>query len=146
MLEEVKTDPEQAQQFAQETHVDTFAVSVGNVQGLHKLRKGKPLPLDVNRLREIHRRLPDLPLVLHGASGLPATEIELAIKHGVHIINYDTEIRVAFTDALRATLKQNPEEADPRKLLEPSTDAVKTVVEEKLAMVKSSEQAKNFRS
>jgi len=137
------TDPQEAKEFVKETKVDTLAVSVGNVHGIYKLRKGVPR-LNQKRLKEIHEAIPDVPLVLHGASGLPEDEIVEAIKGGVRVINIDTELRLAFTEKLRETLANDKDEYDPRKILAPSRDAVKEVVKKKIKIFQSSGWAKDF--
>lgn len=129
----LETDSDQAVDFVKSTGVDTLAVAVGNVHGIVKMRKGVP-KLDLERLEEIHKKIPNVPLVLHGASGLPAHEIKKAIELGVFIINIDTELRLAFTDTLRRTLKANLEMYDPRDVLKPSIKVVKKVVAEKIKM------------
>jgi len=138
------TDPKEAKKFVEQTKVDTLAVSVGNVHGIYKLRKGVP-KLNQKRLKEIHEIIPQTPLVLHGASGLPEDEIIEGVKNGIRIINIDTELRLAFTDKLRETLDKDKEQYDPRKVLKPSTEAVKEVVKKKIEIFQSKGQAKNFK-
>ncbi|MDZ7798100.1 MAG: class II fructose-1,6-bisphosphate aldolase [Patescibacteria group bacterium] len=137
------TDPKEAKKFAKQTKVDTLAVSVGNVHGIYKLRKGVP-KLNQKRLKEIHQIIPEIPLVLHGASGLPEDAIIEGVKNGIRIINIDTELRLAFTDKLRETLENDKKEYDPRKVLKPSTEAVKKIVKKKIKIFQSEGQAKNF--
>lgn len=137
------TDPEKAADFVKKTGVDTLAVSVGNVHGIYKLRKGVP-KIDQERLKAIHKKIPQIPLVLHGASGLPESDIVAGIKNGIRIINIDTELRLAFTDKLRETLNKKKEEYDPRKVLEPSIEAVKKVVARKIGLFRSQDMAKDF--
>ncbi len=133
------TDPEEAEKFVELTGIDTFAPSIGNVHGIGKLREGVP-KLDLERLKKIHEKV-KIPLVLHGASGLPMSEIKKAIKRGIVIINIDTELRIAFTEALRKVLKEKPEEYDPRKILAPSIEAVQKIVEKKIKMFGSNNKA-----
>jgi len=137
------TDPAEAADFVKKTGVDTLAVSVGNVHGIYKLRKGVP-KIDQERLRLIHKKIPQVPLVLHGASGLPESDIAAGIKNGIRIINIDTELRLAFTDKIRETLNRRREEYDPRKVLEPSIEAVKKVVARKIELFRSQGMAKDF--
>jgi fructose-bisphosphate aldolase class II len=137
------TDPDEAQDFIKKTGVDVLAVSVGNVHGIYKMQKGVP-KLDQKRLKEIHNKIPNLPLVLHGASGLPREEIEQAILSGVRIINIDTELRLAFTDTLRGTLRKNTAMYDPRDVLEPSIGAVQDVVAKKIEMFGGKNKAVDF--
>lgn len=123
------THPDEAAEFARKTGVDTLAVSIGNVHGIAKIREGVP-KLDLLRLKEIGKKV-RVPLVLHGASGIPAAEIKKAIKFGIRVINIDTELRLAFTDSLRKTLGKDKNIFDPRKVLTPAMDAVEKVVTEK---------------
>lgn len=137
--EALMTTPEEAVTFSQKTGVDTLAVAIGNVHGILKMRKGVP-KLDLERLRDIFREV-NIPLVLHGASGLPTDEIQKAIALGISIINIDTELRLAFSETLRTTLRENKEMYDPREALTPSIDAVQRVVEEKIEMFGSKGRA-----
>jgi fructose-bisphosphate aldolase class II len=132
------TDPIEAKEFVRRTKVDTLAVSIGNIHGIAKLIQGVP-KLDLQRLKEINKKV-KIPLVLHGASGVSKVDIQKAIKLGIRIINIDTEIRLAFTNALRKTLK-DPKIYDPRKVLAPSIDEVAKVVEEKIKMFGSAGKA-----
>ena len=127
------TDPDQAAAFVQKTGVDTLAVAVGNVHGVYKFQKGVPA-LDIKRLEAIHKRIPKTPLVLHGASGLPADQVALAIANGVRVINIDTEVHWVFTETLRRTVSQFPDYYDVRMVLEPSIEAVRQLVSTKLRM------------
>ncbi|MFZ6035798.1 MAG: class II fructose-bisphosphate aldolase [Patescibacteria group bacterium] len=137
------TKPEEALEFVEKTGVDTLAVAVGNVHGIIKMQKGNP-GLDLERLAAIHRAIPDIPLVLHGASGLPTAQIAAGVKAGIVIINIDTEMRIAFTKTLRQTLLEDPDEFDPRAILTPSIEALRTVVEERLDMFGSTGMADTF--
>jgi len=141
--EKMMTDPEEAEEFVAKTNVDTLAVAVGNVHGIIKMQKGNP-GLDMDRLEKIHNKIPDTPLVLHGASGLPQDQIYKGINLGIHIINIDTELRMAFTSSLRDTLVRDNSIFDPRQVLGPSIDAIKQVVEEKIDMFGSGGAAKNI--
>lgn len=131
--EKLMTKPEEAQEFVAKTGVDTLAVAVGNVHGIIKMKKGNP-GLDLERLEDIHKVVPNTPLVLHGASGLPKDEIKEGIKQGIAIINIDTELRLSFTNALRETLLNDPSIFDPRELLTPSIQVIQRVVEAKIEM------------
>lgn len=126
------THPDEAAEFVRKTGVDTLAVSIGNVHGIMKIRKGVP-KLDLERLKEIGKKV-RVPLVLHGASGIPEEEIKKAIKLGIRIINIDTEIRLAFTGSLRATLAGDKNIFDPRKVLAPAMEEVEKVVGQKTKM------------
>ncbi|MFA6553563.1 MAG: class II fructose-bisphosphate aldolase [Patescibacteria group bacterium] len=131
--ETLMTKPEEALEFVTKTGVDTLAVAVGNVHGIIKMRKGIP-GLDLERLRKIHSLIPKTSLVLHGASGLAADQIQQGVRLGVTIINIDTEMRIAFTQTLRKTLDEDPTIFDPRELLSPSIMAIQAIVEEKVRM------------
>jgi len=132
------THPDEAAEFVRKTGVDTLAVSIGNVHGIAKIREGVP-KLDLERLKEIGKKV-RVPLVLHGASGIPEEEIKKAIKLGIRIINIDTEIRLAFTDSLRATLSGDKSIFDPRKVLGPAAEAVEKVVAEKIKIFGSAKK------
>ena len=132
------THPDEAAEFVKKTGVDTLAVSIGNVHGITKIKEGVP-KLDLERLKEIEKKV-KVPLVLHGASGIPEEEIKKAIKLGIRIINIDTEIRLAFTDSLRATLSGDKNIFDPRKVLVPAILAVEKVVAEKMKILGSAKK------
>lgn len=123
--DEYMTDPSKVKEFINKTGVDTLAVSVGT---LHGYFKGKE-KIDFPRLQKINKEIPNIPLVLHGASGLINNDVKNAIKWGVKIINIDTDLRIAFTETLRKTLKATPVGFyDPRKILAPSIEAISEVV------------------
>ena len=145
--DQLLTDPEQASQFVRETQVDALAVAMGTSHGAYKFsRKPDGAVLAMNVIEEIHRRLPDTHLVMHGSSsvpvelqeiinkyggqmkptwGVPVEEIQRGIKHGVRKINIDTDNRMAMTGAIRKVLTENPSEFDPRKYLAPAMAAMK---------------------
>jgi fructose-bisphosphate aldolase class II len=129
--EALLTDPEEAAQFVKDTGVDTLACSVGTVHGIIKIRGGVTPHVDVERIAAISKRV-NIPMVLHGASGVPDDVCQAAIKAGIGIINIDTELRIAFSNALRETLASQPDEIDPRHLLKPSIEAVKQAALKKL--------------
>lgn len=133
------THPDEAAEFVKKTGVDTLAVSIGNVHGIMKIRQGVP-NLDLQRLKEIADKI-KIPLVLHGASGIPREQIEKAVKLGISIINIDTELRLAFTDSLRKTLIGDKDIYDPRKVLTPAVEAVKKIVTEKIKIFGSAGKA-----
>jgi ketose-bisphosphate aldolase len=120
------TDPAAAELFVQATGVDALAVAVGNVHGM----AAGPMELDLERLAEIAERLP-VPLVLHGASGLPDGQVCEAIRLGVAKINVNTELRRAYRDAMVAVAKDPPPGDGLSALLQPAIDAVARVVAEK---------------
>ncbi len=124
------THPDEAAEFVKKTGVDTLAISIGNVHGIMKIRQGVP-KLDLQRLKAISDKI-KVPLVLHGASGIPSGQIEKAVKLGISIINIDTELRLAFTNSLRRTLAADKDIYDPRKVLSPVVEAVEKIVTEKI--------------
>ncbi len=152
--EAVYTDPEKAQEFVERTGVDSLAIAIGTSHGAYKF-KGEA-HLDFDRLREIAKRLPGFPLVLHGASsvlpelvkkannygamlgnakGVPEEMIRRATTMGICKVNIDTDLRLAVTAAIREQFVLHPEEFDPRKYLGPARDLVKDVVKHKMREV-----------
>ncbi len=149
------TDPEQAEQFVAETCVDALAVAIGTSHGAYKFKKkpsGEVLKMDI--IAEIHRRLPNTHLVMHGSSsvpkslidiineyggempetyGVPIEEIQEGIKNGVRKINVDTDNRLAITGAIRKVLQEQPTAFDPRAYLKPAREAMQKVCEERMA-------------
>ena len=122
------TEPVQAVAFAAESGADSLAVAIGTAHGFYA---GDP-KLDFDRLHTI-RRLVKLPLVLHGASGLPDADIRTAVRLGVAKINFATELRCAYTDAVRATLADTAV-FDPKKFGAAGREAVKRLVMEKMTL------------
>lgn len=144
------TDPEEAASFVADTNVDALAIAVGTSHGAYKFTRpptGDILAID--RIREIHRRLPNTHLVMHGSSsvpqewlkvineyggeiketyGVPLEQIQEGIRNGVRKVNIDTDLRLASTGAVRKFLAENPSEFDPRKFLIPTIAAMKSVV------------------
>ena len=109
------------------TGVDSLAVAIGTAHGFYK-----EVPvLDQNRLWEIRNRVV-IPLVLHGASGLSDQEIKGCIQKGICKVNFATELRVAYTDAVKELLKEKPDVYDPKKLGEAGIERVKQVVKSKI--------------
>ena len=148
------TVPEEAAEFVEKTGVDSLAVAIGTSHGAYKF-KGDPY-LDFDRLKEIHRLIPDTPLVLHGAStvlpefvakcneyggdipgaqGVPEDMIKTAAKYGVCKVNIDTDLRLAMTAEIRKYLSEHPADFDPRKYLGPARDAIKGMVQHKIKNV-----------
>ncbi len=123
------TDPQEALRFVRETGVDALAVAIGTAHGPYK---GEPR-LDFDRLQEI-RRLTGIPLVLHGASGVPDEAIRKAIGLGIRKINIDTELRQNFTAAVKDFIAKNPDNIDPRKILGPAREAMKEAVKKKMRL------------
>ncbi len=123
------TDPAEAEQFVREAGIDALAVAIGTAHGPYK---GEPV-LDFERLAAIKKVVP-VPLVLHGASGVPAESIRKAIELGVCKINIDTELRQAFVRGVQRVIREHPDEIDPRKILGPAKEAMKAVVKEKMCL------------
>ncbi|SHE67230.1 class II fructose-1,6-bisphosphate aldolase [Alkalibacter saccharofermentans] len=148
------TDPDEAVEFVERTGVDSLAIAIGTSHGAYKF-KGDP-KLDFARLETISAKLPNYPLVLHGASSVPQEFVELCNKYGAQIpgaqgvpeemlrqaahsgvckINIDTDLRLALTASIRKTFTENPGEFDPRKYLGPGRDAIKKMVQHKIKNV-----------
>lgn len=153
------TDPEEAERFIAETGCDSLAVAVGTSHGAYKFKGAGKLAM--GRLKEIAGRV-SLPLVLHGASGVPAdvleraqrygltikgakgvpeSEISEAVRLGISKINIDTDLRLAFTGAVREILTTDTEVFDPRKILGSARDAIKDVVKRKMKLFGSEGKA-----
>ncbi|OWZ84574.1 class II fructose-1,6-bisphosphate aldolase [Natranaerobius trueperi] len=130
------TKPEEAKKFVDETEVDYLAVAIGTAHGPYK---GEP-KLDFDRLANI-KKTTDIPLVLHGASGVSEDSIRKAIELGICKVNIDTNLRQAFTSGLKNVISEKPEEYDPRKLLGPAKDNMKEVIKEKMRLFGSSGKA-----
>lgn len=126
------TDPAKAQEFVDKTGVDTLAISVGTMHGHFKGQE----KIDFKRLTEIAKQV-KTPLVLHGTSGVKGTEIKKAVAMGVVITNVDTDLRIAFTEALHQTLADVGSVYDPRKILTPSIEAVQKIAENKIKILGS---------
>lgn len=153
------TDPQAAEDFAKRTEVDTLAIAIGTSHGAYKF-KGE-VKLDFERLKEIARKV-SIPLVLHGASGVPSAVLERAERFGAKLpgakgvpdeaiqkaialgiskINIDTDLRLSFVGALREILTTKPDEFDPRKILGPGREAIKQTVQSKMKLFGSSGKA-----
>ena len=157
--EDPYTDPDTAVEFVDRTGVDSLAVAIGTSHGAYKF-KGD-VRLDFERLKDIRKNL-DIPLVLHGASGVPSWIVEKATKYGAELsgakgipdehiktaislgiakINIDTDLRLAFTGSVREVLVNSPKVFDPRKILGPAKKNIKRVVQEKMRLFGSSGKA-----
>jgi len=121
------TDPIVARHFVESTRIDSLAVAIGSAHGLYQ---GEP-KLDFSRLGKIRQQV-DVPLVLHGASGIPEKMIHQAIKLGICKVNVATELKIAFADAVKQYFSDHPEANDPRKYIVPGKEAMQKVVEEKI--------------
>jgi fructose-bisphosphate aldolase, class II len=148
------TDPEQAAKFVELTGVDALAIAIGTSHGAYKFsRKPDGAVLKMDRLIEIHNRLPQAHLVMHGSSsvpkdlqdiinqyggklrptwGVPVEEIQLGIRNGVRKVNVDTDNRLAITGAIRKVLFETPEKFDPRDYMKPAREAMKKVVAQRM--------------
>lgn len=122
------TDPNKVSDFVSKTGVDFLAVSIGSKHGIASDEK-----LDIELLKKI-RKITNIPLVLHGGSGVGSEDIKEAIKAGICKINIDTEIRQTFTTAIRDETQDNPKENDPRKILSKAVQEVQKLVEEKIKL------------
>lgn len=124
------TDPARAEEFVARTGIDALAVAVGNVHGT----ASDPTPLNLDRLRAIRSVVP-VPLVLHGASGLPEHELQAARALGVAKVNVNTELRVAFLAALAEALPEVTPGADVARALNRAREAVGVVVRAKMSVL-----------
>lgn len=137
--EEDLTDPKQAEEFIKETGVDSLAVAIGNIHGVFKSSKNPHLFLD--RLEEINNRLANkVFLILHGGSGTPEEDIRKAIQLGIVKVNVNTELRIAYTESLKKSLQDNPQETTPYKIMPSVVEAVQKVVEEKIKLFGSQDK------
>jgi len=152
--EQLLTDPEEAADFVSKTHVDALAIAIGTSHGAYKFTKpptGDTLAIE--RIKEIHKRIPNTHLVMHGSSsvpqdllkvinenggsiketyGVPVKEIQEGIKHGVRKVNIDTDLRLASTAAIRKHFTNDPTQFDPRKYLVDTKNAMKKIVMSRL--------------
>lgn len=147
--DQLLTDPDEAERFVAETNVDALAVAIGTSHGAYKFtRKPDGEVLAMTRIEEIHKKIPNTHLVMHGSSsvpqelqdiinkyggnirqtyGVPVEEIQRGIKHGVRKINVDTDNRLAITGAIRQVFGETPEKFDPRDYLKPAREAMREV-------------------
>ncbi|MFP4155770.1 MAG: class II fructose-bisphosphate aldolase [Halothiobacillaceae bacterium] len=148
-MDKLLTDPDEAADFVKKTNVDALAIAIGTSHGAYKFtQKPTGQVLRIDRVKEIHERIPGVHLVMHGSSsvpeewleiinnyggdmgqtyGVPVEEIVEGIKHGVRKVNIDTDLRMASTGAVRKHLAENKANFDPRKFLKASTDAMKGI-------------------
>lgn len=123
------TDAAQAVEFAERTKVDSLAVAIGTSHGFYK---GVP-KLDIKRLKEI-RAAVDIPLVLHGTSGVPDEVVKECIRNGICKVNYATDLRNAFTNAVRLSMEKNPGDIDPKKYLGAGREAVAETAKKRILL------------
>lgn len=126
------TDPTQAKEFVERTNVDSLAVGIGTSHGVYK---GIP-KINVERLSKI-REVVDVPLVLHGTSGVPDEQVRDCIRRGICKVNYATDLRIAYTRGVRAFLLEEPEAFDPKKYGKYGIEEVKKYVVQKMEVVGS---------
>ena len=162
------TDPDQAVEFVERTGIDALAVAIGTSHGAYKFTSpptGEVLAMDL--IEEIHRRLPETHLVMHGSSsvpkhlvdeinkyggdikptwGVPVEEIQLGIRHGVRKINVDTDLRLAMTGAIRKVLTESPGEFDPRSYLKDARAAMQVVVAERMRQFGQAGHASDYQA
>ena len=161
------TDPEEAAEFVDQTKVDCLAIAIGTSHGAYKFTKPPTGEvLDINRIKEIHSKIPNTHLVMHGSSsvpkelldvinqnggkisetyGVPVKEIQEGINHGVRKVNIDTDLRLAATAAIRKYFVENPDQFDPRKYLIESKKAMKNIVIKRLTEFKSADKASKIK-
>src|SRR5512139_2147474 len=161
--EQLLTDPDQAADFVKKTQCDALAIAIGTSHGAYKFtRKPTGDILAIQRIKEIHARIPNTHLVMHGSSsvpqewleiirkhggqmketyGVPVEEIVEGIKNGVRKVNIDTDLRLASTGAIRRFLAQNPKDFDPRKFLAETTKAMKAICKARYEAFGSAGQA-----
>ena len=155
-------------EFVTKTKVDALAVAIGTSHGAYKFtRKPDGDTLDMQRIEDIHRLLPNCHLVMHGSSsvpqelqdiinqyggnirqtwGVPVEEIQRGIRHGVRKINVDTDNRLAITGAIRQVLAESPEKFDPRDYLKPAREAMKQVCVDRMNAFGQAGNAKKVRA
>lgn len=126
---DTNTDPQEAKEFAERTGVDSLAIAIGTAHGFYA---GTPV-LDKERVSDI-RALIDTPLVLHGASGLSEEDVKECVARGMCKVNFATELRAAYTDAVKKLLSEKPDTYDPKKLGIVGMEAVKEVVKSRMIM------------
>lgn len=153
-MDQLLTDVDEAVEFVKKTHVDCLAIAIGTSHGAYKFtRKPDGVVLRIDRIKEIHKRLPTTHLVMHGSSsvpqdwleiinnfggdmgktyGVPVEEIIEGIKNGVRKVNIDTDLRMASTGSIRRHLSENPSNFDPRKYLKEATKAMQSLCKERL--------------
>jgi len=151
--EQLLTDPEQAADFVKRTQLDALAIAIGTSHGAYKFtRPPTGDVLAISRVKEIHARIPNTHLVMHGSSsvpqdllaiinqyggrmketyGVPVSEIQEAIKHGVRKVNIDTDIRLAMTGAVRKFMAEHPDKFDAREWLKPAREAAYAICKQR---------------
>lgn len=138
--EALMADPEECAKFIELTGVPTLAPAIGTAHGIYK---GEP-KIDFDRIGRI-AGLVDVPLVLHGGSGIPEAQVRRAVSLGMAKMNVATELRIVFSDAIKAVFAKNPDENDPRKYMVPAKQALKEAAIEKMRLCGSFGKANDFR-
>lgn len=133
-------DPEECRRFVELTNVATLAPAIGTAHGIYK---GEP-NIDFDRIKKI-ASLVGVPLVLHGGSGIPDEQVRRCVASGMSKMNVATELRIAFSAAIKEVFAKNPNENDPRKYMVPAKDALRKLAMEKITLCGSAGKAKNFR-
>jgi fructose-bisphosphate aldolase class II len=166
--DQLLTDPEEAAQFVKDTHVDALAIAIGTSHGAYKFTRpptGDILAID--RIKEIHARIPDTHLVMHGSSsvpqdwleiinthggamgetyGVPVEEIQEGIRHGVRKVNIDTDLRMASTGSIRKYFHDHPAEFDPRKYLGAASAAMREICRTRYEAFRTAGNASKIKS
>jgi len=154
----IYTEPEKAKEFVERTGCDFLAIAIGTSHGAYKFKGNAKLRIDL--LKKI-KKLTKVPLVLHGASGVPRnivnmaekygadlsgvkgvpdSQIKLAVKNGINKINTDTDLRIAFDAAVRKFIKQKPKDFDPRHILSPARELIQKVAEQRITLFGSTKK------
>ena len=130
------TDPDQAKEFVDATGVDALAIAIGTAHGVYE---GEP-ELDFERLDTI-KKLIEMPVVLHGASGISAEDLKTGVKYGVNKVNVNTDFQQSFTAKIKEVFAEKPELYDPRKYCGPGREAIAEKVKEKIKTLGSDGQS-----
>ena len=126
------TEPDEAKEFVERTECDSLAVAIGTAHGIYK---GIP-QINFDVLKKIHAVV-DVPLVLHGTSGVPDEQVTEAINNGICKVNYATDLRIAFTNGVKKYMSENPSAFDPKKYAAAGIEEVKNYVKQKMILVKN---------
>jgi tagatose 1,6-diphosphate aldolase GatY/KbaY len=137
--EALMADPDECARFVELTGVQTLAPAIGTAHGIYK---GEP-KIDFDRIRRIAEKV-DVPLVLHGGSGIPEEQVRRCVSLGMAKMNVATELRIVFSDAIKAVFAANPDENDPRKYMVPAKKALKEAAIEKIRLCGSIGKAKEL--
>ena len=130
------TDPDEAKEFVERTECDSLAVGIGTAHGIYK---GVP-QINFDVLKKIHSLI-DIPLVLHGTSGVPDEQVIECLNHGIAKVNYATDLRIAYTNGIKGFMRSNPGGFDPKKYGAYGIEAVKGYVMQKMQVIGSCNKA-----